>query len=252
MSAFRDDLEQLQEKLRRSDDEIRELRARAESLSAKLRMERRTGAWVSALVLIALVAAGAGFGAGTVDKRRAQALAEASRAEQAAVTEQLLKERIACVEEKIACERELGHSLGAKAPATPPNQGPCRCAPGDPLCSCLDSDPSGTQKVFDRSAASAMLSGMGETIARCGPPPSRTIHVRVTFATTGHVSSAQVDSGAESLTRAEMDCVVAELRKGAVPPFDGRDVVVGKTYAIGGRPSLAPMLRQGITVDTVE
>jgi hypothetical protein len=156
----------------------------------------------------------------------------------------------------------------APAPVLPPpssNPGPgkCQCASNDLMClmkcsaQCkpgqhLDSvegcvpkaaspsptpAPSPTNKPpgadFDRGAAVTALAAAAASAKGCKRPdgPTGTVSVRVVYAPTGQVSSAQVDGSPIAGTPVG-GCIASAFRAASVPPFDGAPVSVSKSVTI--------------------
>ena len=84
---------------------------------------------------------------------------------------------------------------------------------------------------FDRSAASSALGNVDVQSCKKAGGPTGSGHVNVTFAPTGEVSSAVVDSGPYPGT-AVGGCVAGKFRGAHVPAFSGAPVTVGKSFTI--------------------
>ncbi|MFO0736120.1 MAG: VIT domain-containing protein [Labilithrix sp.] len=89
-----------------------------------------------------------------------------------------------------------------------------------------------TNAQFDRSAASAALSGVN--LSHCASSGQvGTGHVTVTFSPSGGVQNVVVDDGSFSGTPAGR-CVQTAFFNARVPAFNGAPVRVGKSFTVGG------------------
>ncbi len=118
----------------------------------------------------------------------------------------------------------------------------CNCAPGDPLCSCLD----GANAPFDRGAAATALGAV--SVVPCAGRDGALGHVKVTFAPSGEVTSVKIDGPIESARldsdpssthasahdagASEARCIIAAFSAVHVPPFSGGPITVGKTFSV--------------------
>jgi hypothetical protein len=86
---------------------------------------------------------------------------------------------------------------------------------------------------FDRGAAAASLGGIAASVGSCKKPdgPTGSGHVTVTFAPSGSVKSAIVDS-APFQGSAVGGCIAGKFRGAHVPPFSGGDQAVGKSFSV--------------------
>jgi predicted Zn finger-like uncharacterized protein len=93
--------------------------------------------------------------------------------------------------------------------------------------------PAAGGKEFDRGAALASLSGAAAAARGCkkADTPTGSGRVRITFATSGRVTSATLESGPWAGTSAA-GCIVGAFRGASVPPFSGAPVSVSKTVSI--------------------
>lgn len=93
------------------------------------------------------------------------------------------------------------------------------------------SAPAAAAAPFDRGAAAAALGGVN--VAGCKKPdgPTGTGHVTVTFAPSGNVTSAVVDSPPFAGTPVG-GCVAGKFRGAHVPAFSGGNVTVGKSFSL--------------------
>jgi hypothetical protein len=118
----------------------------------------------------------------------------------------------------------------------------CECEPGDPLCSCADSQHSGRAYPFDRRADMAVLDVWERLVSALGTVDlgscrdtsghvSGTGHAKVTFAATGHVLRAEVDAPPYVGTRTGT-CIEAAYGRLTVPAFAGAPLTVGKTFTL--------------------
>jgi predicted Zn finger-like uncharacterized protein len=96
-----------------------------------------------------------------------------------------------------------------------------------------DTSGGGSGKEFDRGAASAALSAAAAAARGCktADGPTGTGRVKVTFAPSGNVTSATLESGPWAGTPMA-GCIVGAFRGVHVPPFDGAAQPVGKTITI--------------------
>jgi hypothetical protein len=87
-------------------------------------------------------------------------------------------------------------------------------------------DAGASPSPFDRDAARATLDALGPKLSDCKVPHGRSVKVKVTFSSDGHVSAASVlppSSGRQS------SCVAARLREVHVAPFDGASATTTQT-----------------------
>jgi molybdopterin biosynthesis enzyme len=84
---------------------------------------------------------------------------------------------------------------------------------------------------FDRGASAIALRGVDlSTCARPGGPVGSG-HVKITFAMSGNVASAEVDSPQFAQT-AVGACIAKKYRAARIPVFVGGDVTVGKSFVL--------------------
>jgi predicted Zn finger-like uncharacterized protein len=93
--------------------------------------------------------------------------------------------------------------------------------------------PAAPGAAFDRAAASSALSAIASSVQGCkkegGPTgPGR---VKVTFATSGNVTTAVIDGPPYQGTPTG-GCIVGKFRGARVPPFSGDTVTAGKSFQI--------------------
>jgi hypothetical protein len=102
-----------------------------------------------------------------------------------------------------------------------------------PAATSKPADPGGGGKEFDRAAAMSALSGASGAARGCKKDdgPTGTARVKVTFATSGSVTSASVD-GPPFAGTAVGGCIAGAFRGAHVPPFDGSPVTVTKSISI--------------------
>lgn len=91
----------------------------------------------------------------------------------------------------------------------------------------------GSGNEFSRSAATSALGAAAGSARSCKKPdgPTGTGKVKVTFAPSGNVTSAQVQ-GAPFAGTSVGGCVAGVFRGAHVPPFDGSPVTVTKSFTI--------------------
>jgi predicted Zn finger-like uncharacterized protein len=89
----------------------------------------------------------------------------------------------------------------------------------------------GSTAPFDRGAASGALSGINVQSCKKPDGPTGSGHVKITFAPSGSVSSAVVDSGPYPGTSVG-GCVAGKFRGARIPAFSGGPVSVGKSFTI--------------------
>lgn len=230
--AFRSQLEAAEEKFRRAQEELATLREEKAKLERQLSpLQKPTTIWVGAVGFIALTMAVTAIAFGIHDKRRRAALEVEALA--AAEALRARDERIdKCMADLSKTQSELAHcrSPDSVPPLPRPSTGKCNCAPGDPLCACLDGS-----APFDRGAAAK---GLGEVdVKSCATEAgARTIHVTAVFDPSGSVSVATLDSGGDRLTESERACVTRRVREVRVPAFAGAPVRVGKSYTLKDDP----------------
>ncbi|HKQ68046.1 MAG TPA: hypothetical protein VJT73_01840, partial [Polyangiaceae bacterium] len=89
-----------------------------------------------------------------------------------------------------------------------------------------------SEREFDTTSARAAIEEAGQRAAGCRTidAPAGAARLAITFAPTGRVTSAVIDSGPFAGTPAGA-CVVSKFRTVQVPPFDGESVTVHKTIA---------------------
>lgn len=152
---------------------------------------------------------------------------------------------------------------GPPPPSPKPGPGKCQCPPSDLMCAmkcaaqcqagqrfdpskgCVSSSPSPAQAAapsptnkppapeFDRGAAATALAAAAGAAKGCSTPggPTGTVRVRVVYAPTGKISSAQVE-GAPIAGTPVGGCIAAAFRGASIPPFDGSPVSVSKSVSI--------------------
>lgn len=115
--------------------------------------------------------------------------------------------------------------------ATPPSlaQAMAQAAPG--AAAAPPPAATGGTSPFDRGAAAAALGGVN--VATCKKPdgPSGSGHVKVTFAPSGNVSTAEVDSPPFAGTGVG-GCIAGKFRAAHIPAFAGGPVTVGKSFSL--------------------
>jgi eukaryotic-like serine/threonine-protein kinase len=123
----------------------------------------------------------------------------------------------------------------------------CGCPAGDLMCAMTcasrgggggnggggSSPPPDSDKPFDRGAAITSLGPIASGAQSCkhADDPAGTGHVKITFAPSGTVQSAVVDTPPFAGT-ATGGCVAGRFRGARVPPFSGSPVTVGKSFII--------------------
>jgi hypothetical protein len=242
-SPFRSELEQLQEQLRRSEEKIRDAESKADVLAREKKwlekqvsLGRRPVTWTAAgIVALSLFGVGAIFLTTRVELSKARAAAEIGEVRCTARERAERDLRDSVTNDLESCRKDLltckGETYNPPPPLNPTSPS-CNCQPGDPLCECPD-PPAGPP--FDRGAAAAALGRMD--LATCVKPSRAvTFHMTVTFAATGHVSSAIVDSDTSgSLLASEKQCMTDRMKASvSIPKFGGAPVRVGKSYSVGG------------------
>jgi hypothetical protein len=87
--------------------------------------------------------------------------------------------------------------------------------------------------AFDQAAAKAALAAVAAQAAGCrkGDDPPGNAVVIITFATSGRVTSANVN-GPPFAGTPTGGCIASAMRKAQVPPFDGERITVSKTVSI--------------------
>jgi len=93
--------------------------------------------------------------------------------------------------------------------------------------------PTGGGGEFDKSAASAALGGGVGAASGCKQPgdPSGTARVQITFAPSGHVTTANI-SGPPFAGTPTGSCIARAFKSVTVPPFSGGPVTVSKSVSI--------------------
>jgi DNA-directed RNA polymerase specialized sigma24 family protein len=86
-------------------------------------------------------------------------------------------------------------------------------------------------RPFDRGEALRALGQVNYAACATSSTPPGPSHFRVTFVPDGSASSVVVDSGVVN-GRPEGACVAAAVRQVHVPPFDGSDVTVGRSFTL--------------------
>jgi hypothetical protein len=124
-----------------------------------------------------------------------------------------------------AAEREISHLhdqlARERAKPTPARDGDTLAAPPG--------------AEFDRKAALRSLSDAAEDARGCGLSGGKAMparRIKVTFAPTGLVSSAEIVDDAELAASPAGRCVAARFRRAHVPPFEGSPVVVSKAFSV--------------------
>lgn len=94
-------------------------------------------------------------------------------------------------------------------------------------------EPGGGSREFNRGAATSALGSAAGGAKSCKKPdgPTGSGKVKVTFAPSGNVTSAQVE-GAPFAGTSVGGCVAGVFRGARVPPFDGAPVTVSKSFNI--------------------
>lgn len=225
--AFRSELQAAQERLQRAADENAALREEVTKLETRLSpAQRPRNLWLGGVMIAMLSGIVTGAVVTIVETSQRKELEASVALNMARVSEELRARDMAALE----CEKrtlELSTELAVlRHPAPPPSpplpRTSCTCAAGDPLCSC----------ELDRAAVATALHSMNVASCVTSAPP-RSVHVSLTFAPTGAVTTAVIDAGNEALTEAERTCVTRELRGIHVPAFAGPPTTVGKTYTLG-------------------
>jgi len=87
--------------------------------------------------------------------------------------------------------------------------------------------------AFDKGAAAKAMGDAANKTASCAKPngPTGAGHIKVTFDTSGHVISTDLDEGPFAGT-AVGACIQARFREAHIPPFSGKPVMVGKSLSI--------------------
>lgn len=224
--AFRSELQAAQERLRRAADENAALREEVTKLETRLSpAQRPRNLWLGGVMIATLSGVAVGAVVTIAETSQRKELEASVALNMARVSEELRARDMAAVE----CQQktlELSTELAVLRHPPPPSPSPppasCKCQQGDPLCSC----------ELDRAAVAAAL--QSAHVASCvTTAPPRSVHVSLTFAPTGAVTTAVIDAGSEALTEAERTCVTRELRGIHVPAFAGPPTTVGKTYTLG-------------------
>jgi predicted Zn finger-like uncharacterized protein len=114
-------------------------------------------------------------------------------------------------------------ALGAIAEAVKPP--PTAAAPAAPAAA--------PGAGFDRAAASSALSAIGSAVQSCKKPdgPTGAGRVKVTFATSGNVTTVVID-GPPFAGTSTGGCIMGKFRGAHVPPFSGDSVTAGKSFQI--------------------
>ncbi len=88
-------------------------------------------------------------------------------------------------------------------------------------------------RAFDRGAAIAALTTAAHVAEGCKQPdaPKGVATVKVVFAPSGHVTSADVENPPFAGTPTG-GCIAAAFRSADVPPFDGHPVIMTKRVTI--------------------
>jgi hypothetical protein len=89
----------------------------------------------------------------------------------------------------------------------------------------------GSSAPFDRGAAAAALGSVNVAGCKKSDGPTGSGHIKITFAPTGNVASAQVDQPPFAGT-AVGGCVAGKFRSAHIPAFAGSSVTVGKSFTI--------------------
>jgi predicted Zn finger-like uncharacterized protein len=91
----------------------------------------------------------------------------------------------------------------------------------------------GSDKPFDRAAALSALGSAASSAASCktADGPTGTGRISVTFATSGRVTSANVE-GPPFAGTSVGGCIATKFRSARIPAFAGSDTKVGKTFTI--------------------
>lgn len=140
--AFRSEIEQVREQLRREEEKTRELIENQADLERQLLLKKRGWPLVAIFVIGAALAGLLGFTLASFDASRRMVRVEVDHQHEIEKmkTGAALRERDAhAVEGALSKCREDVVALSARecAPRRSQGQEPCRCEPGDPLCSCL-------------------------------------------------------------------------------------------------------------------
>jgi len=122
--------------------------------------------------------------------------------------------------------KPTGTGAPTSAPSTTPTTAPTPSA--EPTAT-----GGGGDKEFNRGAASSALGAAAGAAKSCKTPdgPTGTGKVKVTFAPSGNVTSAQVQ-GPPFAGTSVGGCVAGVFRGARVPPFDGSPVSVTKSFTI--------------------
>ena len=91
----------------------------------------------------------------------------------------------------------------------------------------------GSGAPFDRGAAAGALGGVSVQSCRRAGGPTGSGHVKVVFLPSGVVTSAEVDDPTFKGTPTG-GCIAAKFRAARVPPFEGGNVTVGKSFTMNG------------------
>lgn len=94
--------------------------------------------------------------------------------------------------------------------------------------------------AFDRGLAAKLLGASAERARSCGRPggPAGQGRARVTFSTDGSISTIELDAPFRDTEVGR--CVVREMSRVSLTPFEGQPVTVGKHFVIGGSHDDAP------------
>ena len=123
---------------------------------------------------------------------------------------------------------------GPKPAKSADEKEPDKPAPAPPPEKTAEPAPAGGgSKEFNRGAATSALGGAAGAAKSCKKPdgPTGGGKVKVTFAPSGNVTSAQVQ-GAPFAGTPVGGCVAGVFRGARVPPFDGAPVTVTKSFTI--------------------
>lgn len=223
---FRSDLAVAQEKLRRAEEEIAELR------DAKDRLERAkpypAGALVAGGLVIAFASAALTFWA---FGRYRYAIAPPPPPPD--VTAIDLTTKLDACEKRVAQDKDAFQGTSQaldsclnrwmQAPSTLSSPA-VQTAPNLP-----PPDPAAIKKVL-----------ASVNMASCWRQDYGQVHVMVTFQQDGTVVSAAVDTPKLS-TVDEQQCVKAAFKDGHIPPYDGGQIRVGRSYAVKQAPDFAEL-----------
>ncbi|MBX3227746.1 MAG: AgmX/PglI C-terminal domain-containing protein [Labilithrix sp.] len=215
--AFRSELQAAQERVRRAEEEVAELRAENAKLAERLSPSQRPlFLAVGGSLLVAITAAVTTLSAARGRDRfeeelRAQrevaaALSAQTSALQAAADANAAK----CTAELLECRRQL--------PAAQRREEPCRCPPGDPLCSCAQGpDPHwrGLEAAAVERVVAAHRAGVKRACWERGASERSSASVTVTanLAPNGQVSSVSSSGDDPALGK----CIESQVKSWTFP-----------------------------------